>query len=581
MNKKFLILPIVSALLLAGCTLGGKKSNKKKKSSSAVITSVTSGGNTSQGGTSQGGTSQGGTSQGGTSQGGTSQGGTSQGGTSVAPTKEWSAAELADFTNYFGGVVPPYFEIDTEYSEPENGSLMSVDMTDTEAAAYISSLDSSWTEVTTTQGSYYQKDASNGTGYVMLYTGSYEGGSYIVAQWYSPLASISLSGTYQTTFDVGDTFNHDGLVVSGTCKDGYVYADITSEATFSTPDMSTPGQKTVTVSVEDDEVISTSYTITVNSSVKYTVSFDAGEGSGTKAPVEASEGSYLLPDSTGFTAPDGKAFAGWKANNTGDLIPVGGSYNLTAAVTFYAQWAAEYTVSFSAGEGSGTMAPVKVGEGGSIVEPTCTFTAPTGKEFDKWVIGTQPVVFPYTVTGNVTLTATWKDKATPVQSVKYTIDNPADQYGKKFSDLTADQVLSGFVSDGDAVITGFKDNNGNVYFGGNGGSGTSAFTFVDAFKLGKSKAKGEITLTIGSSYSFSKIAFTLCGQRDDGSITVNGVEKPVTAKITGSGALTPSTVTTQTVEFDIASGTTDFVLSSKDSADYNYSIYIVGIEFIA
>lgn len=570
MNKKFLILPIVSALLLAGCTLGGKKSNKKKKSSSAVITSVTSGGNTSQGGASQGGTSQGGTSQ----------GGTSQGGTSVAPTKEWSADELADFTNYFGGVVPPYFEIDANYSEPENGTLMSVDITDAEATAYIASLDSSWTEVTTTQGSYYQKDASNGTGYMMLYTGSYDGGSYIVAQWYSPLASISLSGTYPITFEVGDTFNHDGLVVSGTCKDGYVYADITSQATFSTPDMSTPGQKTVTVSVEDDEVISTTYTITVNSSVKYTVSFDGGEGTGTMSDVEASEGSYTLPAST-FVAPEGKAFAGWKANNTGDLIPAGGTYNLTAAVTFYAQWANEYTVSFSAGEGSGTMDPVKVGEGGKISEPTCTFTAPTGKEFDKWVIGTEAVTFPYTVTSNVTLTATWKEKATPVQSVKYRIDNPADQYGKKFSDLTADQVLSGFVSDGDAVITGFKDNNGNVYFGGNGGSGTSAFTFVDAFKLGKSKAKGEITLTIGSSYSFSKIAFTLCGQRDDGSITVNGVEKNVTAKITGSGALTPSTVTTQTVEFDIASGTTDFVISSKDSADYNYSIYIVGIEFIA
>ncbi len=570
MNKKFLILPIVSALLLAGCTLGGKKSNKKKKSSSAVITSVTSGG----------GTSQGGASQGGTSQGGTSQGGTSQGGTSVAPTKEWSADELADFTNYFGGVVPPYFEIDAEYSEPENGTLMSVDITDAEATAYIASLDSSWTEVTTTQGSYYQKDASNGTGYMMLYTGSYDGGSYIVAQWYSPLASISLSGTYPITFEVGDTFNHDGLVVSGTCKDGYVYADITSQATFSTPDMSTPGQKTVTVSVEDDEVISTTYTITVNSSVKYTVSFDGGEGTGTMSDVEASEGSYTLPAST-FVAPEGKAFAGWKANNTGDLIPAGGTYNLTAAVTFYAQWASEYIVSFAAGEGSGTMDPVKVGEGGKISEPTCTFTAPTGKEFDKWVIGTEAVTFPYTVTGNVTLTATWKEKATPVQSVKYTIDNPADQYGKKFSDLTADQILSGFVSDGDAVITGFKDNNGNVYFGGNGGSGTSAFTFVDAFKLGKSKAKGEITLTIGSSYSFSKIAFALCGQRDDGSITVNGVEKPVTAKITGSGALTPSTVTTQTVEFDIASGTTDFVLSSKDSAENNYSIYIVGIEFIA
>ncbi len=574
MNKKFLILPIVSALLLAGCTLGGKKSNRKKKSSSAVITSsVTSGGNTSQGG------------GGNTSQGGG--GNTSQpsGSSSTPAPTDWSSAEASAFSTAFHGIVPAYFSVglDSEESQAEYGYFVSKATTEAIADAYYNGLDSTW-EIAYDADGYEEKHKTptDNTGYVVCYVGGdLSGNIFVVWQWYSPVTSLSLSGTQNTEFDVGDTFSYEGLVVTVNFKDGDTMSfdsveDIEYYFTVTSPDMTTAGQKTITVSYSVDETttVTASYTINVKSSVKYTVSFDGGEGTGTMSDVEASEGSYTLPGST-FVAPEGKAFAGWKANNTGDLIPAGGTYNLTAAVTFYAQWANEYTVSFSAGEGSGTMDPVKVGEGGKISEPTCTFTAPTGKEFDKWVIGTEAVTFPYTVTGNVTLTATWKEKATPVQSVKYTIDNPADQYGKKFSELTADQILSGFVSNGANVITEVKDYNANVYFGGNGGSGDTAFTIVDAFKLGKSKAKGEATVVIGSGYSFSKLVLTVVGQRDDGSLTVNGVEKAVTAK---AG---PGDLTTQTLEFDIASGTTEFVMSSKDDSTGNFSIYILSLEFVA
>lgn len=564
MNKKHLILPLVACLMLAGCTLGKKTSKKKKKSTSGSEISQKSDSEVPQ----------------------SSSGKDDSSGTSTpTPVSDWSSTEKTNFETAFHGIVPPYLSVGLNATKTDvaNGYFESNEMTQAQMNAYFETFDSTWTDDVDSYGDPTKvKDSADGKGFVTCMQDYDEEGNYFVEfVWDSPVVSISLSGTYRTEFEVGETFSSDGLVVSATCKDGYVYPDVTTYCEVSSPDMSSAGTKEVTVSFEYDEetTLTAKYTITVKSTVKYTVTFNAGEGTGTKAAVEAGE-SYILPDATGFVAPEGKAFAGWKVGGEGETLPAGSSIKLEADVTLFAQWATECTVSFSAGDGKGTMEPMKVGEGAKISEPKCTFEAPEGKEFDKWVIGAEPVTFPYTVTGNVEFTATYKEKPV-VSTVTYTIDNPKDQKGTKFSGLTEAEILSGFVSDGDAVITGFKNYNDNVYFGGNGGSGDTAFTFIDAFKLGKSKAKGEVTLTIGSGYSFSKIAFTLCGQRDDGSITVNGVEKSVTAKITGTGDLTPSTVTTQTIEFNIASGTTDFVLSSKDSTENNYSIYIVGIQFIA
>ncbi|MBQ7994768.1 MAG: InlB B-repeat-containing protein [Bacilli bacterium] len=92
------------------------------------------------------------------------------------------------------------------------------------------------------------------------------------------------------------------------------------------------------------------------SSETYTVSFNANGGSGSMSDVSDVKGSYILPDN-GFTAPANKAFAGWKANNAGDLIAAGDSYTVSANVTFYAQWVDAYTVTYTAGtNGSGSYA---------------------------------------------------------------------------------------------------------------------------------------------------------------------------------------------------------------------------------
>ena len=77
------------------------------------------------------------------------------------------------------------------------------------------------------------------------------------------LESISLSGTYQTTFRVGDTFSYDGLVVVANYSNE-TSKEVTSGFTVSTPDLSEVGTKDVEVSYTDAGVTkTTTYQISV------------------------------------------------------------------------------------------------------------------------------------------------------------------------------------------------------------------------------------------------------------------------------------------------------------------------------
>lgn len=78
------------------------------------------------------------------------------------------------------------------------------------------------------------------------------------------LDSIALdTSDAPTSFNVGDTFSYEGLSVTANYDDGT--DDIVTPTNVSTPDMSTAGQKTVTVSYTEGGVTKTAtYTITVN-----------------------------------------------------------------------------------------------------------------------------------------------------------------------------------------------------------------------------------------------------------------------------------------------------------------------------
>lgn len=131
------------------------------------------------------------------------------------------------------------------------------------------------------------------------------------------------------------------------------------------------------------------------------ISFDAGDGSGSMESVAVPSGTeYTLPNCT-FIAPKGKEFDRWKQGAVGLKITI------TADTTLIAQWKEMPVISFDANGGTESMKSVAVPSGTEYTLPKCTFTAPKGKEFDRWDKGA--VGDKITITNNTTIKAIWKN----------------------------------------------------------------------------------------------------------------------------------------------------------------------------
>ena len=166
----------------------------------------------------------------------------------------------------------------------------------------------------------------------------------------------------------------------------------------------------------------------VKTSVDYTINFDGNGGTWHMDPVTVEENTvYELPESS-FKAPEGKEFDGWlvdgQKKNPGDKITV------TSDLTITAQWRQkapeQVTVSFNAGEGSGTMAEQKVNVGSNYQLPANGFTAPNGKEFDVWSVNgvRKNPGDSITVNADTKVTALWKVKAPKTYNVR--VQNPQE-----------------------------------------------------------------------------------------------------------------------------------------------------------
>lgn len=162
--------------------------------------------------------------------------------------------------------------------------------------------------------------------------------------------------------------------------------------------------------------------------ITFTVSFGANGGTGTMADVPNIAGSYLLP-ANGFTAPEGKYFAGWKVGGTGDLLQPGETINVSGDVQIVAQWdLVKYTVSFDANGGTGKIADV-TDVLGEFELPENGFNEPEGKQFIGWKVnGEGDLLQPgakIDVTADVRLVAQY-------DVVKYTVQFKVDgeNYGE-------------------------------------------------------------------------------------------------------------------------------------------------------
>lgn len=181
-----------------------------------------------------------------------------------------------------------------------------------------------------------------------------------------------------------------------TTEDGVTFASATSvSTTFVMP------AKAVTVSA------------TYKAIPQYTVTFGAGEGTGSMASELVNENSTFELPACLFVAPANKEFKAWSVGgeekNVGDEITITANTKVTAVWRFI-----KVTVSFAADEGTGSMEPQQVDKGSSYTLPENGFTAPDGKRFKSWSIGGNAVAVGASIIINnaTTVTAVWEDLPT-------------------------------------------------------------------------------------------------------------------------------------------------------------------------
>ena len=160
---------------------------------------------------------------------------------------------------------------------------------------------------------------------------------------------------------------------------------------------------------------------------QYTVTFNANGGTGTVADIVTTSTTATVPVNA-FSRP-GYIFTGWNsaADGSGTSYTEGQSLTLSTDMTLYAVWIRQYTVSFSANGGTGTIA--------SIVTTSTTATVPanafsrSGHRFDRWSTAADGSGTTYsagqtiTLTGDMTLYAIWIQQFTIRYSKKWQGDN--------------------------------------------------------------------------------------------------------------------------------------------------------------
>lgn len=146
--------------------------------------------------------------------------------------------------------------------------------------------------------------------------------------------------------------------------------------------------------------------------LKYTITFvDDYDPNHMDDVIKEYGDSFVLPE-CGIRPPINNEFKAWEINgkeyNVGDTITITGD----VAVEPVWNWI-EYTVTFDAQGGKGTMEPVKVLAGTPFTVPVCAFEAPEFMLFRAWIAddedhaGTYKPGDEFTVFGNVTLKAGW------------------------------------------------------------------------------------------------------------------------------------------------------------------------------
>ena len=254
------------------------------------------------------------------------------------------------------------------------------------------------------------------------------------------LASITVTPPTKTEYNVGESLDKAGMVVTATYND-----EITADATLSGFDSSAAGEVTVTVSYTEGDITKTAtFTVTIVEPVvtTYTISVSASPSEG---GTVSGGGTYNENVSVTVTATANSNYTFVKWTENGEQVSTDSSYtfNATANRTLVAVFEPEqviYTVTVDPGEGTGTAFTVDsttvisredmlagnynettgcfyLDDDGKIyykLPSECSFTASEGKEFDCWEAsfgGTFNcgATFDMAEKGDFTITALWKE----------------------------------------------------------------------------------------------------------------------------------------------------------------------------
>lgn len=164
-----------------------------------------------------------------------------------------------------------------------------------------------------------------------------------------------------------------------------------------------------------------------NPSSTYAVTYDPN-GGGRIDPSDMPPGiatagiPFELPDCI-FRAPSmGSVFKAWAIGSpTSTQVGAGETFIFTEATTVYAIWEEALPppttciITYNANGGRGTMNPGSATAGIPFELPACTFTAPDGKQFKTWAIGSEngtqvDAGESFTFTKATTVYPIWKDR---------------------------------------------------------------------------------------------------------------------------------------------------------------------------
>ena len=282
------------------------------------------------------------------------------------------------------------------------------------------------------------------------------------------LDSISLdTSDTQTTFNVGDTFSYEGLSVTANYDDGS--SDIVTPTTVSTPDMSTAGQKTVTVTYTEDDVTKTAtYNITVNA-----VTLASIEVSNAKIDYYVGD-TFVKPTvtatySNGSTSDvtNSATFTGYNLSNAGNqtvtfsynnVLTQTTSYNITVtAVTVTSIDVANPKTLFSVGDSfsfGGTVTAHYNNGSSQDVTASATFSG-----YNMSTAGNQTVTVSYGGQ-STTYQITVSSSSVAAISIQDYASAHSWSNGTKYSTIEVDQIItataSGGANDGKYYTSGYE-----------------------------------------------------------------------------------------------------------------------------